>query len=340
LGNVVSAPAPLLPRYRRPLSFGGVLDETFRIYRAAWPKLMAVTALAALPGGLALIAFAGGTYSLALSSASVAGEDTEELGRQLAGLGAGSLLASIVYGLGALVGQGGVTAMTGWLLRGEDHSVWASLGAALRKLLAMLGYALLYGLGIFLLALVALPLFFVGLGGVLGGLVALIGLAVWVNRPQERRTNGLKWLIILATPFGLPVYYGVRWSLAIPAILLEDAGPLEAMRRSSALVEGRWFQVFGVWVVMGIVVGILESIPGLVIGAVGAGIAATAADPRAAGTVAGIAQNAANIIGAVLFGALTFVAATILFADARNRREGTDLEERLDQLQPGLQAAT
>jgi hypothetical protein len=323
------------------LSFGGVLDETFRLYRAAWPRLMAVTALAALPGGLALIAFTGRTYALALSSASasVAGEDAEALGRQLAGLGVGALLASIVYGLGALVGQGGVTAMTGWLLRGEDRSAWAALGAALRKLLAMLGYVLLYGLGIFLLTLVALPLFFVGVG-ILGGLVAVIGLAVWVNRPEERRPSWLKWLIILAAPFGLPVYYGVRWSLAIPAILLEDAGPLEAMRRSSALVEGRWFQVFGVWLVMGIVVGILESVPGLVIGAVGAGIAATAADPQAAGTAAGIAQNAANIIGSVLFGALTFIAATIMFADARNRREGTDLAERLDQLQPGLQAAT
>jgi hypothetical protein len=336
----VSAPSPLLPRYRRPLSFGGVLDETFRIYRTAWPRLMAVTALAALPGGLALIAFTGQAYALALSRASIAGEDAEELGRQLAGLGAGSVVASIVYGLGALVGQGGVTAMTGWLLRGEDRSVWAALGAALRKLLAMLGYAFLYGLGVFLLGLVAVPLFFFGLFGVLGGLVALIGLIVWVNRPEERRTDGLKWVIILATPFGLPIYFGVRWSLAIPAILLEGAGPLEAMRRSSDLVEGRWFQVFGVWLVMGIVVAILESIPGAVIGAVGVALGASGADPSVAGTAIGVAQNAANIIGAVLFGALTFVAATIMFVDARNRREGTDLAERLDQLQPGLQAAT
>jgi hypothetical protein len=230
--------------------------------------------------------------------------------------------------------------MTGWLLRGEDRSVWAALGAALRKLLVMLGYAFLYGLGVFLLGLVAVPLFFVGLFGVLGGLVALIGLIVWVNRPEERRTDGLKWVIILATPFGLPIYIGVRWSLAIPAIFLEGAGPLEAMRRSSGLVEGRWFQVFGVWLVMGIVVAILESIPGAVIGAVGVALGASGADPSAAGTAIGVAQNAANVIGAVLFGALTFVAATIMFVDARNRREGTDLAERLDQLRPGLQAAT
>jgi hypothetical protein len=84
---VVSAPSPLLPRYRRPLSFGGVLDETFRLYRAAWPRLMAVTALAALPGGLALIAFTGQTYALALSRASIAGEDAEELGRSSTGWG-------------------------------------------------------------------------------------------------------------------------------------------------------------------------------------------------------------------------------------------------------------
>jgi Membrane domain of glycerophosphoryl diester phosphodiesterase len=333
-----SAPQPLLPRYRRPLTFGGVLDETFRLYRSAWPRLMAVTALATLPGALAIVAFTGQMYFMALNNLTLNEDDPEALARLFTGIGLGGVLASVVYGLGVLLGQGGVTAMTGWLVRGEARTIWAALGVAFRKLLVMLGSGIVLGLGVLGLSLVSLPLFAIGLFGVLGGLVMLIGLAVWVNRPEERRTDGLKWLIILATPFGLPIYYGVRWSLAIPAIILENAGPVEALRRSGNLVEGRWFQVFGVWLVLGIVVAILQGIPAGLIGLVGTMIGANTLDPTGAGLAVSVAQNAASIVGSVLFGALSFIAATILFVDARNRLEGTDLAERLEQLQAGTPA--
>jgi hypothetical protein len=180
------------------------------------------------------------------------------------------------------------------------------------------------------LLLLAVPLYLVGLGGVLGGLIAFVGLIVWVNRPKERRGNGLKWLIILATPFGLPLYYGVRWSLFIPALMLEGVGTVESLRRSATMVDRRWFEVFGVWVVLGIVVAILQTLPSAAIAVTGAIVGATSGDPGGAGLAFGIANNAATIIGTVLFGALSFIAATIMFVDARNRREGADLTERLD----------
>ena len=336
----VTATAPLLPRYRRPLSFGGVLDETFWVYRTAWPKLMAVTGLAALPGALAIVLLTGQTYLLSVNNLASLEEDPEAMARLFTGIGLGALLAVLVYGLGALIGQGGVTAMTGGLVRGQTPSVAAALGAAFRKLLIVLASGIVLVLGILGLYLVSLPLLIVGLGGLLGGLVMLIGLAVWVNRPPERRGNGLKWLIILACPFGLALFYGVRWSLAIPAIFLENAGPVAALKRSGNLVQGRWFVVFGVWLVLGVVVFILQSIPAALIGLAGTLIGASAGDPEGAGLAVGIAQNAASIAGSILFGSLSFIAATIMFVDARNRLEGTDLAERLDLLQDGAPALT
>jgi hypothetical protein len=334
--DATASSLPLLPRYQRPLSFGGVLDETFRLYRTAWVKLMAVSALAALPGAVAVVLLTGQIYVTALNVPASAEDNPEELLRLLAGVGLAGLLASIVSGLGALVGQGGVTAMTGWLMRGEAASVGAALLAALRKLLVMLGSGIVYGLGVLLLSLVAMPLFVITGFGILGGLVALIGLAVWVNRPEEQRGNGLKWLIILATPFGLPLYYGVRWSLAIPAIFQERAGPVQALRRSAELVDGRWFPVFGVWVVLWVVIALLQSIPVTLITIFGTILGATAADPDGAGLMVSVAQNAASIVGTVLFGALSFIAATLMFVDARNRREGADLAERLTQIEGGV----
>jgi hypothetical protein len=334
--DVSASPLPLLPRFQRPLSFGGVLDETFRLYRTAWVKLMAVSALAALPGAVAVVILTGQIYVTVLNLPAVPEDDPEELLRLFTGIGLGGLLASIVSGLGALIGQGGVTAMTGWLMRGEEAAVGAALLAALRKLLVMLGSGIVYGLGVLLLSLVAMPLFAILGFGILGGLIALVGLAVWVNRPEEQRGNGLKWLIILTAPFGLPLYYGVRWSLAIPAIFLERAGPVQALRRSAELVDGRWFPVFGVWVVLWVVIALLQTIPAAVISIFGTILGVNAADPNAAGLTVSVAQNAASIIGTVLFGALSFIAATIMFVDARNRREGADLAERLTLIEGGV----
>ena len=297
---------------------------------------MAVSALAALPGAVAVVLLTGQIYVTVLNLPAVPEDDPEELLRLFTGIGLGGLLASIVSGLGALIGQGGVTAMTGWLMRGEAAAVGAALLAALRKLLVMLGSGIVYGLGVLLLSLVAMPLFAITGFGILGGLIALVGLAVWVNRPEEQRGNGLKWLIILTAPFGLPLYYGVRWSLAIPAIFQERAGPVQALRRSAELVDGRWFPVFGVWVVLWVVIALLQTIPAAVISIFGTILGANAADPSAAGLTVSVAQNAASIVGTVLFGALSFIAATIMFVDARNRREGADLAERLNLIEGGV----
>ena len=35
--------------------------------------------------------------------------------------------------------------------------------------------------------------------------------------------------------------------------MLEGAGPIQALRRSNALVAGSWFRVFGTWIVMAVI---------------------------------------------------------------------------------------
>src|SRR5579884_3069725 len=39
---------PLLPRYRRQYTFGGLLDETFRLFRQGWLAMLVVMAIAAV----------------------------------------------------------------------------------------------------------------------------------------------------------------------------------------------------------------------------------------------------------------------------------------------------
>ena len=325
---------PLQPRYRRPLGFGGVLDETFRLYRAAWQQMIAVSALGSLPGAVLLVLVGGSAAVVALGVLPGRAADPEGVRSLLAGLGAGFVVAALVSAVCILVWEGAVTALTGWRVRGERRSVWQALGVGLRRVLVLIGAGLVASLGVMGLALLALPLVVVGVG-VLGGLTALIGLAVWVSRRPGDRPSWLTWLIILAFPFGLPLYYGVRWSLAVPAAVLERAGPIRALQRSSDLVAGVWFQTLGVWVVLSLVVYILQSIPGALVGLLGLVVGLQPGDAQGSGVVLVVLRGAASVVANILFGPLTFIAATLLFVDLRNRKEGADLAERLDLLTAG-----
>ncbi len=132
---------------------------------------------------------------------------------------------------------------------------------------------------------------------------------------------------------------GGLWSLFVQAAAVERAGPIRALQRSAALVSGNWFRVAGVWLLMGIVVSLLQAIPGVITGIIAAaafgGSSTPAATPQgfsALYNVYNLAQTAGSYVGGIIFGALPMCAATITFVALRNQREGTDLTERLESL--------
>jgi hypothetical protein len=305
----LSATSPLLPRYRRPLTFGAILDETFQIYRRAWIMLVAAGALLAVP------------YVLATSLA----------GRAISG-GLSVGLGFVIFWLLALAVGAAVLAMIDSLIRGERQSLERACTAAFTRVLPLAGASLVFFLALVLLSVLAIPLFVLGAFGLLGGLVALVGIIVWAANPTARRP-WLKWLIVFGTPFGLPVYFSMRWSFFSPAVVLERAGPIEALRRSGELLRGHWFRAWGVSLVVGAIATILQSSLGFLVGLT-VGIAAVPTAGTSQGL--GIAEAAANFMGAALFGTIPIIATTLLFVDLRNRHEGADLAERLEQLEAGV----
>jgi hypothetical protein len=339
----VAQPGDLLPRYRRPLTFGAILDETFRIFRRAWRPLMLALAAGAVPYGVVSALGSGwitrSTFSLVdATSGAAAADELGPLMGAFGGLYGGALGIALLGALFLIPAYGAVVALTDGELRGRRLPVRDALRRGLRATPRMLLFFLLsFLLGLALL-LAAVPLFALGLFGILGGLVALIGILVWWGNPRARRP-WLCWLIILATPFGLPLYYGYRWVSAVPAIVLEGAGPREALGRSSALTRGHWFRIFGSLTVLGIISTVLQSIPSMIIGIAGAaaGFAVAAArggegDPQSAQlmlTLLNVFSAAARSLAMIAFGALPFIALTLLFQDLRNRHEGADLAERL-----------
>jgi hypothetical protein len=198
---------------------------------------------------------------------------------------------------------------------------------ALQRLGPLVLSTLLVILATIVLTAVATLLFIITLFGTLGSLAAIIGLVYWWRVPHGR-TPVLKWLIILTAPYGLLVYYLTRWALIVPASVLERRGPFDALRRSSRLVAGVWFRVGAVLTVLSTIVFILAAAPTWLVILLFELLGLTGS-PFAPNAARSFVYNVLSAVVQIPLGGLGFVGYTLLFLDLRNRREGTDILERI-----------
>ncbi|HEX8102361.1 MAG TPA: hypothetical protein VF533_07105 [Solirubrobacteraceae bacterium] len=140
---------------------------------------------------------------------------------------------------------------------------------------------------------------------------------------------GLSILLGLVTTLTLPifllgVFLFIRWSVTIPARVVEDAKWFSSIGRSWTLVGGRWWWTFllvfilvVLLVVISIVIGIIFAIP--------AGLADS--------TIAGAA---ANLVGSLAVNVIVLplgtAVITIHYFDLRVRKEGFDLQLLADSI--------
>ena len=123
-------------------------------------------------------------------------------------------------------------------------------------------------------------------------------------------------LIVIGIP--LLFYLLVIWFFAGQAIMMERMRPIDALRRSRALVRGSWWRVFGIGVVFVLVLlglTIVVSIPAVLIGL---------AQPIL-GSIIGVLANALVL-------PIVAVGATLVYLDLRVRKEGYTLEAMASEL--------
>jgi hypothetical protein len=105
------------------------------------------------------------------------------------------------------------------------------------------------------------------------------------------------------------VYLWVRWAVAAQAVAAEALGPVEGMRRSWDLVKGNWWRVFGIFILITIIGGIMAALAGLPFMAAGA-----FAD-----------SGPLTLLGQILLDGViysfTALAGTLLYFDLRTRHE-------------------
>ena len=110
---------------------------------------------------------------------------------------------------------------------------------------------------------------------------------------------GLAVSLMAITIIGIPVaiYFGVRWCFILQAILIEGTGITESLSRSSNLVEGNWWRVFGIMLVVG-----------LIVWAISFGLS--------------LIPVIGGVIGAVVATPIMAAAQTLLYYDLRHRHGG------------------
>ena len=74
-------------------------------------------------------------------------------------------------------------------------------------------------------------------------------------------------IVIIGIPFA--IYFGVRWALSAPVIMLEGTpGGMPTLRRSASLVSGHWWRTLGILIVAAIIVGIISTVITGILGAI------------------------------------------------------------------------
>ena len=146
-------------------------------------------------------------------------------------------------------------------------------------------------------------------------------------RFARSRIGPLLWLSLLFVVFLMlalvalivpAIYLYVAWAVATPVLLLEDVRGRGALKRSRALVKGRWWPTLVVLILVGILSGVVQAVfIGLFAGVV------SVSDNEVAEAVA---EAVAQIAGSALTTPLSAAVLTVLYFDLRVRKEGFDLE--------------
>ena len=310
-GGPVAAPRPgIVPL--RPLGLGELLDGAFQYIRAHPRVVLGISAVVAVVTVLLQAPFQSSfaaSFEPLLAGSGSTPPRLDQLGGALGD-------AAALSGVNVVISLLGSTVLTGLLVVVLSRSVLGApiiardcWEAARPRLLGLLGVVVLVAVLTVLAFLVPLvPAALLALFGAPAGAIAALGVL------------GLLAGMVLA------VVVAVGLALAAPAYVLEGGSVVAALRRSPALVRGRFWPILGILVLTAVIVTVVAAIIAVpfTIASTGVGAVTGETDPFAP------LPLLVSSVGAVIAGTLTtpFQAGVtgLLYIDQRMRREGFDIE--------------
>ena len=261
--------------------FGGFSEFTVgsvigRAWRVMWQKFHAFLGITLLSSGIsvAVAALLGVAIGTLLASFNIPGSTV---------VGASAVFISFL--MVSAIFQGALTyAIFMLLLNG-----WASIGEAFKRS-ARRVLSLILGILIMIVAL-----------GLL--LIVPIIIVAWASIASGVGGRGLV-VIVTAIGFVFFIITLIRWSVFAPACVIERAGPIASLGRSSKLTKGYGWKIFGIFVLMGIVMIIFSALTQFIANKIfGAGILGN----LFATIVGAIPMTYFNVLPAVIYYSLRVV---------------------------------
>lgn len=289
----------------RPLGIGEILDGAVTTMRKHWRAVLPITLVVAVIvqlGSVLIQKYAFGDVVLDQSSDAPLDEQIDALGT-FVGLSAADGFIQLI---GSIVATAMLTMIFSRAVLGHGSTIGAAWREARPQLARLFGLTLLLGIGsVLLFAVLVLPGALAEQAGlaILGGFVAL-GLILWL------------W---------------IRFALASPALMLEKATVLKALTRSSKLVSGSWWRIFGITLLTSIITGFVAALivfPLTLVGGLlfGGGIEGMADGTGATSWGYLILAAVGGVIALTITMPIQAGVTVLLYVDQRIRREALDLE--------------
>lgn len=290
----------------RPLTLGELLDRSFALYRR---HLWLFVGIMAVPSVLTLIISVATQLLQAGDATALAGSqpDPETVMAFMAAGVIGFLVMFLAYWVAYMLSLGATTVAVADLYAGRTPTI----GSSYLRVRGHIGWltVLLLSIGAKLIALfvglfIAVMIASVGLGMLFAPLGALLMVLGMIGA-------------MLACAL-----YALRYAVAVPVLVLENARPLHSIARSVALTRGSMGRTAVITVfAMVITYAAMAIFQGpFIVGAMLAGPEGSAAFWLALiGTFTGT-------VGSAITGPLMIVALALLYYDIRIRKEGLDVE--------------
>jgi hypothetical protein len=289
----------------QPMGVGEILDRSFRLLRQYFWLFFIIIFI---PQAIFFIV----TFVLQFL---MPGDVRQDVSRSmLVGFGISGVFAFIVFLVLQFWAQGALIHAVSETYLGHNTSIKACYGAMRSRLGRLIGTLALFSILVFgvlalfgIVAAVAVPsLAMMGLGGLIGGIIAVVvGIfAIW----------------LFATLF-------LNWLLADKVVVLEEIAWMKALRRSKELMKGRtepgfWKSIktkASLIIIVGLLIGfgihLLFQLPGVLLGIF-----------FSEGIMVNTVQGLLNMVATSLATAYGAIAMILFYYDIRVRKEGFDLK--------------
>ncbi len=225
----------------RPLSLGELLDRTFTLYRNhfwVFVGIMAIPASLGIPANYLLLHLEGSTL---FAQSSTTQPSPALIFGFLGGYFLFFMLAMLVYSLAVAA----VTHAVSETYLGRTSTVrdsYLSIRGKFWRLMGVVANIMLRVAGIMVLTGMVIGAALIGIGAVIGVAGAAGGGAS--AQAAAAVVIGLLVLVLYVAALAAIVYLALRYSVSIPALMLEDLPTLAAIRRSIQLTRGRRGHLF------------------------------------------------------------------------------------------------